>query len=353
MLNRFDRRARKRRFKGQDAEEFKKWRASSKSLLESILGINILKEESNVRIFSTNAIQTESVSIDGIVRERWLIHTENNVAMPFYVLLPKDADHRTMPFICPPGHGGAGKSSVAGLRDYSKIREKIRNYNYDYGLQLTRMGYAAICPDMRGTGERREIPFSWNAGSPDLFSCDCAMLRNMCEPLGITVLGMFTWDLMKLSDWIVQRGKDDDVWDSKKLSCLGFSGGGMQTMFLSALDERIHFSVISGYLYGYRNSLLSQPWNCACNYVPHLWEHFDMGDIASLIAPRPILIQSCSSDRQNGADGIDNVLSQVDIIRNNYQLLHANKNIALDLCEGPHRFHHENLKKHIKALTGS
>ena len=54
--------------------------------------------------------------------------------------------------------------------------------------------------------------------------------------------------------------------------------------------------------------------------VPHLWEHFDMGDIASLIAPRPLLIQSCRDDNLNGPRGLRNVQEQVDIVRKIYAL---------------------------------
>lgn len=113
----------------------------------------------------------------------------------------------------------------------------------------------------------------------------------------------------------------------------------MQTMWLSALDERVTCAVISGYIYGYRDALLIQNRNCPCNYVPHLWEHLDMGDIASLIAPRPLLIQSCRDDHLNGPRGLRNVLEQVDIVRQAYERLGAVQKILHEICEGSHRWH--------------
>lgn len=88
---------------------------------------------------------------------------------------------------------------------------------------------------------------------------------------------MLTWDLMRLIDWLRRDGR----FDTEALGCLGFSGGGMQTLWLAALDERVKLAVISGYLYGYRDALLTLNNNCSCNYVPHPWEHLGMGDIAS------------------------------------------------------------------------
>ena len=87
----------------------------------------------------------------------------------------------------------------------------------------------------------------------------------------------------------------------------------MQTLWLAALDDRVKFAAISGYMYGYRDALLTLNNNCSCNYVPHLWEHLDMGDIASLIAPRPLWVQSCREDRLNGPRGVVNAQEQVAI----------------------------------------
>ena len=76
-----------------------------------------------------------------------------------------------------------------------------------------------------------------------------------------------------------------------------------------------------------------------------------MGDIACLIAPRPLLIQSCWEDRQNGPRGLDNVLGQVEIVRRAYRLLDVEDRLSLEICEGGHRFHSEHLTEELKTLT--
>ena len=88
----------------------------------------------------------------------------------------------------------------------------------------------------------------------------------MALPLGLTVAGMWVWDLMQLIDYIGMRPDTHQ----RKIVSLGFFGGGLQTLYLAALDERVAAAVISGYFYGVRDSLLHLSMNCPCNYVPHL-----------------------------------------------------------------------------------
>ena len=70
---------------------------------------------------------------------------------------------------------------------------------------------------------------------------------------------------------------------------------------------------MSGYLYGVDDSLLHLNGNCSCNYTPGLWRLLDMGDIASLIAPHPLLVQSCEEDHLNGSRGLKNVDEQLEM----------------------------------------
>lgn len=48
-----------------------------------------------------------------------------------------------------------------------------------------------------------------------------------------------TWDLMRLIDYVAARG----AWSLRELGCVGFSGGGMQTLYLAALDERVRWAL--------------------------------------------------------------------------------------------------------------
>ncbi|MBQ1492699.1 MAG: hypothetical protein IIZ39_12135 [Blautia sp.] len=325
FLRKFDIYARRDRFIGSSRAEFIPWREKSKETLFSLLGLEKMEGA------PLEAVRDEAVLLEeGITREHWLIQTEPGVILPFYLLIPERITAPS-PFLCPAGHGGAGKYSVAGLGSYGLVRERILRYHYDYGLFLARHGFVTLCPDARGFGERRE--YLSDAKDPGLALLgDCRRLSHMGNPLGIPVAGMLVWDLLRCIDFLSWRGE----WDLTHLGCLGFSGGGMQTLFLSALEERVRISVVSGYLYGYRDSLLRQNENCSCNYVPHLWEHFDMGDLAGLIAPRPLVIVNGLHDTIFPAESVQ---EQTEIALTYYKAAGCPEKLEHVLGPEGHRFY--------------
>lgn len=334
MLAKYDRLARQDAFGGTSAAEYEDWKQKTRAMLSTLLGLD--KMEScplDARI------EERVEAAPGILREKVLLTVEPDTYMPVYILIPqKKTEEKLNCFLALPGHQGAGKFSVAGCVEIPVIRDAIARYNYDYGMQLAKRGYVAVCPDCRGFGERRDEELQ-NDTEEAFLNSTCFQLAHMAEPLGQTVAGMCTWDVMRLLDYIEER----DEWNLDTLGCLGFSGGGMQTLWAAAMDDRIRQVVISGYLYGYKDSLLILNGNCSCNYVPHLWEHYDMGDIASLIAPRPLLIQSCREDHLNGPRGLQNVLEQLETVRAAYRLYGREDWLVHDIREGDHCWHEEPL----------
>lgn len=305
------------------------WKAELRATLVRLAGIDTMVPTPLIpRI-------TESVVVeDGIVRERVLLETEPDVTMPCYVLRPAHSVDGALPVVlCPHGHRSGGKLAPAGRRDIPEVSQTIEVHQYDYALQYARCGFVAIAPDARGFGERRES--TRQGDSSDLvLGGSCAQLNAMAIPLGQTVAGMWTWDLMRLIDYVAMRPDCD----SQRVGCAGLSGGGMQTLWLTALDERVKAAVVSGYLYGCEESLLVLSGNCQCNYVPHLWEHADIGDIAALIAPRPLLVETGTRDELNGQSGMANVAAQMEIIRRAYVLHDMADRLHHDVFEGGHRW---------------
>ncbi|MFV0342157.1 MAG: dienelactone hydrolase family protein [Anaerocolumna sp.] len=332
----------KNSFQANTVEEYALWKEETREILRNLIGLN------NMETCPLEPKVLERVQITSdITREKIIIQVEPGVYMPMYVLIPEKLNEDDMKcFIAPPGHSGAGKYSIAGCYDIPAVADKIKEFNYDYGMQLAKLGYIVFCPDIRGFGERREEAMQLESEEAFLRS-SCFHLAHMAEPLGQTVIGMNTWDMMRLLDYIEER-KELQL---GKVGCLGFSGGGMLTLWLSALDDRIGLSVISGYMYGYKDSLLELNGNCSCNYVPKLWGHVDMGDIGALLAPRPVMIQSCMEDHLNGPRGIVNTIEQVNIMKKAYQLFQVEHNLYHDICQGGHKWYDENLEEFLVMHT--
>jgi dienelactone hydrolase len=322
MCKRFAYVGRTMSFQATTVPEWRAWRRRLRRRLKDLTGYDTMERA------PLKPKTTEHVEDGDLVRERVEIQTEPGVVMPLYVLRRRDLDGPLPAVLCPHGHGSGGKLSPAGVRQAPEVARAIEEFNYDYGVQLARAGLIAFCPDARGFGERRE-------SGVDLMGSSCAALNNMGYPLGQTVTGMWTWDLHRLIDYVERRP------DCRPggVACAGLSGGGLQTLWATALDDRIRCAVVSGYMYGYKESLLEMCGNCPCNYVPRLYEYVDMGDIAALIAPRPLLVETGDKDPLNGAGGVRNVRSQMAIARRAYGLLGVQRAIRHDVFAGAHRWH--------------
>ena len=346
LRDRLKREGRSAAFRGATPGDFEAWQIATRDRLFDLLGLSIM-DRAPIEVRELDRVQIAG----GIVRTHAMLQVERDVWMPFYLLEPQahklDAHGCKRCYICPHGHQGAGAASVAGVTGVPAVDDAVRKFNYDYGLRLARMGYVTVCPDARGWGSRRD----WKGQGDDENSYlrgTCLNQARMAEPLGLTVAGLNAWDNMRLIDYLETRG--DIAMDD--LGCFGFSGGGYMTLYLAALDPRVRKAFVSGYLYGVDDSLLHLNGNCSCNYTPGLWRLLDMGDIASLIAPRPLLVQSCEKDHLNGARGLANVDEQLAIVRDAYGLVGHADDLLHEVCPGGHHLGVAYLAEDIEWLDG-
>jgi dienelactone hydrolase len=325
LSRRFKRDARASAFTGSRAVDAKRWQARARKTLASLLGLDRFERcPAAPKLISRTPL-------DGIVREEWRIQTERDVWTPFYLFVPAVAGEPRPLVICPHGHASSGKNATGGRSDVPGMAPVIQEYNYDYGVQLARAGFITACPDARGFNERAEPALQNEA---QRFGSSCHHLTLAGAPLGMTVQGMWTWDLMRLIDHL----QHDKRVDPTRIGCAGLSGGGLQTLNLAALDTRVASAVVSGYFYGVREALQINNSNCMCNMVPNLWRHFDMGDIGAMIAPRGLMIETGDKDPLNGLS-MANVTNQVSIARRVYKALGAEKSaLQHHVFAGGHRW---------------
>lgn len=332
FAKRFDKIGRQLAFKGKTGKDAIAWQKKLSAKLNEVLGMDTF-EKAKLR---PELHGKEDMSL--YWREDWTIHTEADVIATFYALVPKNIKkgEKRPAVICPHGHGSGGRYSPAGRGDLEIIAKQIKVYNYDYAVKLAERGFVTFAMDARGFGQRRIQSKQNDKQDPNLFiSNACHELMIMSYPLGQTITGMWTWDLMRLVDYAQTRPEVDP----KRIGCAGLSGGGLQTLYLSALDKRIQAGVVSGYYYGVKDSLIRLAANCDCNCVPNLWKYADMGDIGGLIAPRGLLIETGDKDPLNGKAGsMGNVTSQVGYTRKVYKALGCERQLAHHVFPGEHRW---------------
>lgn len=331
LLEAFDRNSRQLGFNAENSFEHKMWKSILREKLSEITGIKTMSS------CDLQPELVESVELDGYRRDKVIIQTEPCVWMPLYILIPDGIrkGERRQVVIAPHGHGGGGKESIAGRSDIPLIKECIERYNYDYGFKFLGEGYVVFCSDARGAGERREC-MNQEEENEKILSTSCNALNFAAMSMGQSLVGMMTWDLMRLVDYIETL----DYCDSERIACCGFSGGGLQALWLSAMDERISCTVVSGYYHGFRDSILKTHL-CGCNFVPNLWKYADIGDIGAMIAPRPLLIENGNMDSLNGERGITDVLEQFEITRQAYALYDKSDCLQSHVFEGGHKWNGE------------
>jgi hypothetical protein len=328
LLNLYDENSRKWALKAKNTSEYEIWKNHLRETLKEVTGISLMST------CDLNPELLESVQLDGYRRDKVIIQTEPEIYMPLYILIPDDLkENEKRPcVIAAHGHASGGKYAIAGNTDIPGIKEQIEKYNYDYGVKFVKKGYIVFCNDARAAGERRE-PLQQGESKEALLSSSCNSVNNAALSLGQSLIGMMTWDLSRLIDYIETL----DYCDSSMIVAAGFSGGGLQTLWLSAMDDRVKCSIISGYFHGNRDTLLKTN-QCGCNFVPGLWRYVDIGDLGALIAPRPLLIESGSEDGLNGERGLIDVREQLEITKSAYRLYGCENNLYHHVFKGGHRW---------------
>jgi hypothetical protein len=116
---------------------------------------------------------------------------------------------------------------------------------------------------------------------------------------------------------------------------MGISGGGTATTFSAALEPRIRAAMISGYLNTFRDSIMSLS-HCIDNYVPGILNWAEMYDVAGLIAPRPLFVESGTKDDIFPVQASKSSYGRVQKV---YEVFGASGSIEQEIFEGEHSFY--------------
>jgi dienelactone hydrolase len=220
-------------------------------------------------------------------REKIVFDSRPGLTVLAYVLTPLRAATPAPVVICIPGHG-RGVDDIVGIDERGRDRTERVGYEYDFAIQVAEAGMAAVAIEPIGFGCRRD-PLNARKG---LEQKGCEPLGGGAFMLGQTLIGWRVWDIMRTIDYIATR---TDL-DASRVGCMGISGGGTATLFSTALDSRIRVAMVSGYLNTFRDSIGSLA-HCVDNYIPGILNWAEMPDIAGLIAPRPLFVESGEQDR--------------------------------------------------------
>ncbi|HEY3744059.1 MAG TPA: alpha/beta hydrolase family protein [Bryobacteraceae bacterium] len=262
-------------------------------------------------------------------RERFVIETRPGVMMLGVLLTPKlsggPPKHGFPTVVCAPGHG-RGVDDIIGVNREGKPESNPKNIYRDYALQVVRQGLAAVAIEMMAFGCRRDS----RTKKEGLGASACQPTAGSALLLGETMVGWRVYDVMRTIDWIATRPE----LDSKRVGCLGLSGGGTCTLFSAALDPRIKVAYVSGYLNTFRDCIMSMS-HCIDNYVPGILQWGEMYDVAALIAPRPLFVESGEHDPIFPLKGSLDSFAHVQRV---YEVFGAKEHTQQEVFPGVHEF---------------
>jgi dienelactone hydrolase len=305
-------------FKATNKKQAQQWQKITRVALIDTIGF-----QDTPKINPKTQLLEKTDKLD-YTREKILIQTGIHTAMPVYILLPKKAPAPLPVVITAHGHGYGVKSSV-GINKDGTERDKPDGYQKDFAIAICRSGFAVAAPEISCFGERLTDFSHLERGAPN----SCKHTAALASHLGGSVLGMRVMDITRLIDYLESR---PDM-DTSRLGMMGISGGGMLTFFTTAIDQRIRSCVISGYFCTFEHSILGVS-HCPCNFVPGMGKFGEMSDIASLIAPRPMLIEAGSLDP---IFPIKQVKQSVIQAEKNYKIFTPKPIIETDYFVGKHQ----------------
>ncbi len=220
------------------------------------------------------------------------------------------------------------------------MRKELGGYQMDFALQCVKHGYAALAIEQFGFGRRRDQRAK-EAG-PGTSSCQPASGAALL--LGQTMIGWRVYDAIRALDFLQTRPEVDP----ERLGAMGISGGGTTTFHLACVDERVKAAVVSGYFNTFRDSIMSIP-HCMDNYIPGMLRYAEMYDLAGLIAPRALFVESGTKDSIFPYKATLYAYEKAKAI---YEVFGCPDKIGIEIFEGEHSFHGKGafrfLEEHLK-----
>jgi dienelactone hydrolase len=259
----------------------------------------------------------ERIDLGGLVREKVRYQVEPGEWVSAYLFVPARQTTRLPAVLCLHQHNGQfhlGKSEPAGLAG---------NPEQFYALELGRRGYVTLVADFLCFEDRRHPTLEGAAYERFEFT------RRLVG--GGTLQAKMQFDARRAIDYLVSRPEVDP----ERIGCIGHSLGGQQTLYTTALDQRIDAAVSSCGFASYRTIFRDAINHNFSAYVPGFQRHGDFGDILALVAPRPFLIAVGKADPIFPFDGI---LETVKTARQRYREMGADDRLELAAVDGGHGF---------------
>jgi len=294
------------------------WAAEARAQMETLLAYRPEPAPPDAEIL-------ERVQKDGYVRHRLRFHVTDDRTTEAFLLVPDGLTAPAPAVVALHDHGGyyyhGKEKSCETENPLPVLREHIENAygGRPFASELARRGFVVLVPDAFYFGAQRldaeglPLPHSDTLEGLSPESNEYAAQFNSLalqheEIVAKTILDAgATWPGVLLQgdraavDYLVTRPEIDP----QSIGCVGLSIGGFRSAHLFGLDPRIKAAVVAGWMTTYASllydHLTDHTWMI---YVPGQLDWLDLPDVATLNAPRPLMVINCLQDELFTLEGM-------------------------------------------------
>ena len=254
-------------------------------------------------------------------------------------------------------HGGFkyyGKEKITSPKNPPALMKEFQDLYYGgraWASELAGRGYVVFVPDVFLWGSRKirveDLP-DWyvtqeglkepagSAGHIDAYNrlsseMETDIAKTFTEA-GMTWPGLMLYDDKRAVDFLLSQPGVD----AGNVGCGGLSGGGLRTVFLASMDERIKCSVCVGFMSTSVEFALYKVYTHTwMMYLPGLTNLMDFTDLYSLRGKKPTMVLFDADDElftPKGQEDADKRLRQI------YSKMGAPELYSGQFFPGPHKF---------------
>ena len=203
---------------------------------------------------------------DGYLLQKVVLQTRPGVLMTANSYVTRGEDRRPA-VLCVHGHwSGAKQDPVVQARC----------------IGLAKLGFFVLSVDAFGAGER-------GIGKA-LGEYHGEMVAATLWPTGLALAGLQVYENMRAVDYLQSRAEVDP----NRIGITGTSGGGNQTMYAGAIDERFK-CVVPACSVGTYQSYLGAAC-CMCEVTPGALSYTEEAGVLALVAPRGLMLINATRD---------------------------------------------------------
>jgi dienelactone hydrolase len=273
--------------------------------LAEMLGLDPMPPRTDLKAVKTGEFEHEGITVEKLHFQAMPgLYVTANLFRPKVVEKPLP----TILYVC--GHANKSKDGIS----YGNKA----GYEH-HGVWYAKHGFVCLVIDTVKLGEiRGEHHGTFSKG------------RFWWWSRGYTPAGVEAWQGIRALDYLETRPEVDKT----RFGVTGRSGGGAYSWYIAALDERIKAAAPTAGITTLRNHVVDGcvEGHCDCMFMNNTYR-WDYDKVAALVAPRALCIVNTDKDNIFPIDGVFKIYNST---RRIYKLLGAEKNIGLQIAEGPH-----------------